>query len=329
MRKLIVITMMAIAGTVLLAGGLLTPAFAEKLVMRLGSAYEPAHVQVKAAEVFKKLLEAKSNGEMEVQLFVGGVLGSEEEISESLSLGGVELHAVGGIPMKLYSPKYFFFDSPYVLKDWEHYKRVWASHLGQECREVIAKKGNTIFLGDVYRGVRQFTSNKPVYGPEDVQGMKLRLPQLPVFVKIWKAIGALPVPVPLTELFTSLQMGVADASEGDISQIYAFHLNEVQKYLTFTNHKVQCGWLTANKKWFDGLTQKQQDLIKAAAKESCDWGTRQILDKEVEMVVDMQRKGMTVCIPNANAFREKAKATVEELFKTEWPVATWEEILAM
>ncbi|MGQ9473585.1 MAG: TRAP transporter substrate-binding protein [Candidatus Caldatribacteriaceae bacterium] len=118
-----------------------------------------------------------------------------------------------------------------------------------------------MYLGILYRGLRHFTTNKPVRVPENLKGVKLRLPQLPTWVKVWEAIGASTVPIALTELFIALQTGVADASEGDVTQILSFRLCEVQKYLMLTGHLVQTGGLTINKPFFDKLKKEYQDII--------------------------------------------------------------------
>ncbi|WP_369018736.1 TRAP transporter substrate-binding protein [Thermatribacter velox] len=301
----------------------------EKVTIRLASAFEPEHILCKTAEKFKELVESQSGGAIKVELFLGGVMGSEEEITESVSIGAVEAQVGGGLPIKTFAPDYYFFDSPYVMKDWEHFKRVFYGELGQKMREEIEKKGNTMYLGIVYRGLRHFTSNKPVRTPDDVKGIKLRLPQLPTWIAVWKEIGALPVPVPLTELFTALQTGVADASEGDVTQIYSFHLYEVQKYLSLTGHLVQTGGLTINKAFFDKLPDEYKNIIVEAGKEACDWGTQQILEGEEDIIKQLEEAGMTVIRDvDQEAFREKAKPAVEKLFETEWTVTTWEEILS-
>lgn len=304
-------------------------ATAADVTIQLASAFDPNHILSKSAEKFKTLVEERSGGAIAVELFLGGVMGSEEECTESVSIGAVQMQAGGGLPIKTYAPQYYFLDSPYVIKDWDHYQRVFFdSQLGEKARELIANNGNTLYLGVIYRGVRQFTSNKPIKTPEDLQGLKLRLPQLPSWIAVWKEVGALPVPVALNELFSALQTGVADASEGDVSQISSFRLNEVQKYLSLTGHLVQTGALTINKAFFEALTAEQQDLIAQAAKEAAEWGSNEILTGEKDLIEKLKEAGMEVVEADAEAFREKAKPAVEKLFETEWPVTTWEEVLS-
>lgn len=306
-----------------------TVAEAAEKTIRLATSFESKHILTQAAEKFQGLVKERSKGEIDVQLFVGGMMGSEEEITESVSIGAVQMQAGGGLPIKTYAPQYYFLDSPYVIKDWEHFKRVfYDSPVGKKAREIIEQKGNTKYLGIVYRGVRNFTSNKPIRTPADLKGLKLRLPQLPTWVAVWKEVGALPVPIALPELFSALQSGVADASEGDATQIQSFHLDEVQKYLSLTGHLVQTGALTINKRFFDSLSKKHQDIVLQAGKEASEWGTEKILTGEKDLIEGLRKKGMQVIVPDAEAFREKAKPAVERLFKTEWPVTTWKEVLA-
>ncbi|GAK55137.1 transporter [Candidatus Vecturithrix granuli] len=323
MKKFVVLLAIAAMSCFALA------ASAADVTIQLASAFEPTHILSQSAQKFKELVEEKSGGAITVELFLGGVMGSEEECTESVSIGAVQMQAGGGLPIKTYAPEYYFLDSPYVIRDWEHFQNVfYNSPIGKKAQELIATNGNTVYLGVVYRGARQFTSNKPIKTPADLQGIKLRLPQLPTWIAVWKAVGALPVPVALTELFSALQTGVADASEGDVSQIHSFHLDEVQKYLSMTNHLVQTGALTINKTFLESLTAEQQAIIKEAGKEAADWGSQKIIDGEAELIADLKAKGMEVVIPDADAFREKAKPAVEQLFKEQWPVATWEEVLS-
>ena len=297
-----------------------------KTVIRLASPFKTGHILIEAGEKFKELAEKQSGGKIEVQVQAG--VGSEEDVGVWCSEGKVEMQATGGEPLEVYAPQYFFFNTPYVMKDFDHLMRVWEGSLGDEARALVEKKGNMLYLGIVYRGLRQMTSNKPIYTPEDVSMLKLRLPGVPNWIAVWKEIGATPVPVPLTGLYDSLKTGKAEASEGDLPQISSFKLNEVQSHLTVTNHMVQAGQVLINKTFFDGLSRNDQGLILKTAKEAIDWANEKIKKGETKILVDLQRKGMQVVIPDADLFREKGEPAVEELFRTEWPVTTWKEVLA-
>ncbi|UCH08311.1 MAG: TRAP transporter substrate-binding protein, partial [Deltaproteobacteria bacterium] len=217
---------------------------------------------------------------------------------------------------------------PYVMKDFDHYMRVWNGKLGQQAQAEMAKNGNMKYLGTIYRGVRQTTTKKPLYMPADVSGLKLRLPVIPSWIAVWKAIGATAIPIPLTGLYDSLKTGKAEASEGDLPQISSFKLYEVQTHLIMTNHLVQTGGMLINEPFFDGLSKADQTLVVQAAKEACDWANTKMKTGESGYLLELQRKGMQVVIPDAESFRAKAEPAVDELFKTQWPVTTWKEVLA-
>ncbi|MBI5969102.1 MAG: TRAP transporter substrate-binding protein [Deltaproteobacteria bacterium] len=298
----------------------------EKKVIRLGSPQKTGHILVDASEKFKELVEKGSGGRIEVQVQPG--VTSEEEVNVWCSKGKVEIQAAGGRPLEVSAPQYFFFNAPYVMKDFDHFMRVWEGNLGKKAREQLEKNGNQVSLGIVYRGLRQTTSKKPLYTPVDVYGLKLRLPPVKTWIAVWKEIGADPISIPLPELYKSLKEGKAEASEGDLPQIASFKLDEVQTHLTITNHQVQAGWITINKTFFDGLSKADQQLILKSAKDASNWANDKIKKGESALLLELQRKGMQVVIPDAESFREKGKPAVEELFKKEWPVTTWAEVLA-
>ena len=298
----------------------------KKMTIRIGSPFKPGHILVDAAEKFKGLVENGSGGKIGVEVQAG--VKSEEEINDLCSKGAIEMQSNGHRALEIFGPQYFFLNAPYVFKDLSHVMRVWEGNIGKKAREQVEKTGNVKYLELVSRGLRQTTSKKPLYTPADVYGMKLRLPTVKTWIAVWKEMGAEPVPIPLPQLYSSLKEGQADASEGDLGQIGSFKLDQVQTHLTITNHLVQTGGIMINKPFFDGLSKEDQNLVLKAAKEAASWATEKMKRDELNILIDLQRKGMQVIIPDADAFREKAKPAVEGLFKTEWPVTTWAEILA-
>jgi len=300
----------------------------EKVVIRFASSFEPGHTTCQAGDVFKEIVESRSNSRIEVQTFWGGSMGSEEELCESVSTGGIEMQVGGGIPIKVYAPEYQFMNDPFVMKSWDHWKRVWDGGVGEDLKEQVLSKGNTQYLDVMYLGIRHFTSNKPIKTPADVENLKLRLPNLPTWVRVWKEVGALPVPIALNELFSALQMGVADASEGMLSQVYSFKLYEVQEYLSLTGHDIQTGAITINNDFFESLSAEDQKLIIEAGQEACAWATKQTIEGDEELLEKLREKGMKIVEADQGAFLEAAKPAVESLFNEVYPVTTWEEVLS-
>ncbi|MBS3905700.1 MAG: TRAP transporter substrate-binding protein [Syntrophaceae bacterium] len=296
----------------------------KKTTIRIASPFKGGIV-VEAAEKFKELVEKGSGGRIEVKIDAGTK--SEIDINKMNRNGEIEMQSNGTAFLEHYAPPYYFFTGPYVMKDFDHYMRVWNGKLGQQARAQL-EKNDLKYLGTIYRGLRQTTTKKPLYTPADAYNLKLRLPPIPSWMAVWKAIGADPVGVPLPELYNSLKTGKAEASEGDLPQIQSFKLDEVQTHLIITNHLVQTAGLLINKPFFDKLAKADQDLIVKAGKEAEEWANNKIKTGEGAILLDLQRKGMQVVIPDAGSFRAKAKDAVDELFKTQWTVTTWAEVLA-
>ncbi|HWT82980.1 MAG TPA: TRAP transporter substrate-binding protein, partial [Candidatus Methylomirabilis sp.] len=224
-RHVAILVLVALA---LVAFGPQAAPSADKTVIRIASPFKPGTILVDAAEKFKELVAQGSGGRIDVQIDAGTK--SEEAISKANRTGEIEMQSNGTMFLQDYAPPYYFFTGPYVMKDFEHYMRVWNGKLGQAARAQL-EKNDLKYLATIYRGLRQMTTRKPVYTPADVYGLKLRLPNIPTWMAVWKAMDADPISVPLPELYDSLKTGKAESSEGDLPQISGFKLDEVQTHL--------------------------------------------------------------------------------------------------
>jgi tripartite ATP-independent transporter DctP family solute receptor len=299
---------------------------ATKYVLKLATAFAPGHILVDASEKFKELVEASTKGAVEIQITTAA--GTEDAVNLQTSQGVWDLQATGGPPLQVFAPEYFFFNGPYVIRDYAHFQRVWNGPLGDQAKDLIEANGNMVALGTVYRGFRQMTSNTPIAGTADLVGLRLRLPNVPTWVSVWKALETVPTVVPLTELYAALRDGVVDASEGDLSQISSLRLFEVQSQLTLTNHLVGVGWMFINQASLERLPRQHQHRVRRAMERATAFATQKMLDSESALLVSLADSGMVVGVPDADAIRAKARPAVEALFATEWPVTTWDEVLA-
>jgi len=136
----------------------------KKTTIRLASPFKPGHTLVETGNKFKELVEKGSTGRLMVEVQAG--VGSEEEINDWCSQGKVEMQATGGRPLEVSAPQYFFFNAPYVMKDFDHFMRVWQGSLGKQARELVEKNGNQKYLGIVYRGCgRPLPRNRSIRRP--------------------------------------------------------------------------------------------------------------------------------------------------------------------
>jgi TRAP-type C4-dicarboxylate transport system substrate-binding protein len=302
-----------------------------KLTVRVATPFAAGHILADAAFRFEQELEAASNGKIEV-VVATSVL-NEQTINPAMTSCDpnqrvADLMLTGGQPIQDWAPQYFFFNGPYVIEDYDHFQAVWASHLGDEARALLRQNGNQKSLGTVYRGFRQFTSNDPITGPESFPGFRLRLPPVPDWVAVWTSLGVEQVIVPLGGIYTALQNGTADGSEGDLTQILSLRLYEVQTHLSLTSHLVGFGLATANWCFMDGLSNADEQLIEEQMEAATDWASARMVSLEAGLLSELQANGMTVVQPNAAAIRAAAEPAINDLFATKWTVTTWQEVLS-
>ena len=301
------------------------------ITVRVVTPFAAGHLLADTALQFKKELEQRaSHITVTVQT---GVLNEQTINPAAQSCNRAdrvgEIVLTGGQPIQDYAPEYFFFNGPYVIRDFDHLQKVWDGKLGDKLVKLLETNGKYVAFDPVYRGFRQFTSNRPINTPADFAGLKLRLPPTPDWIAVWQSLGVVPVQVPLTGIYAALQNGTAEASEGDLTQIQSLKLNEVQSHLTLTNHLVGFGIQMANACFYrKELSNSDQAKVRQALKKAAQWGTRTIQQREAAILSQLQAGGMTIVTPNAAAIRTAAEPSINTLFQNNWTVTTWKKVLA-
>lgn len=316
----------------LLAALSASPAHAAQkpIALRVVTPFASGHILADTAVKFKEELEQRApHITVSIQT---GVL-NEQSINPAFQACAPtervgEVLLTGGQPIQDYAPAYFFFNGPYVIRDFKHLQEVWESKIGDQLVKLLAQQGNMVAFDPVYRGFRQFTANKPINTPADFQGLKLRLPPVPDWIAVWQSLGVAPVQVPLPGIYDALKSGAASASEGDLTQIKSLKLNEVQSHLVMTNHLVGFGMQLANGCFFNKeLSKGDQSKVRLALKKAAQWGTRTIQEREATLLAELQAGGMTLVTPDAAAIRAAAEPAINTLFATKWTVTTWKTVL--
>jgi tripartite ATP-independent transporter DctP family solute receptor len=317
-----------------LLSGLMLGALASELALaqdkpvtiRIASAFEPSTDMMQAAKRFADLVKERSKGSIDVKLFPGGQMGGEKDIVEALKIGELEMGVLGTYPIVSLTPKYSFFDAPFVFRDKEHVYKAWSGKLGEEVREIFRKQHGIRAVGMMGRGYRHITSNTPINSVDDLKGMKIRMGQSKPFINAFSATGAVVVPIALPELFTSLKLGVVSASDGPFDQIASFKLNEAQKYIAVTGHLYATSLWLMNDKFYDSLSANQKQIVDAAAKEALTYGDELSAASEKALGDKLQQAGMQFTKPDVAPFMAKAKPAIDKLFAEEWSVTTADEI---
>jgi TRAP-type C4-dicarboxylate transport system substrate-binding protein len=323
-------TFSVLALLVLLFGSNLAYARPAPTTVRVVTPFASGHILADTALKFKAELEKRSKN---ITVVVQTSVLNEQTINPATQscdpaerVG--EVVFTGGQPIQDYAPEYFFFNGPYVIRDFAHLRAVWRSDIGDGMVEKLEENGNFIAFDPVYRGFRQFTSNRPISTPADFSGLKLRLPPVPDWIAVWSSLGVQPVQVPLTGIYDALKNGTAEASEGDLTQIQSLKLYEVQSHLSLTNHLVSFGMPIVNACFYRSeLSKSDQAHLRTAMRKAIEWGTARMQAQEATLLAQLQDSGMTVVTPDAAAIRTAAEPAINQLFATKWTVTTWQEVL--
>jgi len=286
---------------------------AEKLTLKLSSTSSKGGALYESGAKFKELVEERSKGAIEVQLFADGQLAKD--------LAAIDAHKTGAIEMSLPStamaqidPKFGVFDIPFLFKNHAAVQMFSEGDVWKKDLQPLFEENGLVGIGFVENGFRQITNNKrPINVPADLKGIKLRVPQSKLRVAAFQQFGANPITMDFSEVFTALQQGVVDGQENPYVQIEAGKFYEAQKYLSITNHTYTPGYLTASKVWWDGLTQDQRDLLEQAAIDAGTWSRQYGEEAGDTLLKKFKDAGMEVNTADSAAFQAEVAPVIEIL----------------
>jgi len=306
-----------------LAKALLTFTFA--IVLSAGTAFaqteikfghvgKPGSLLEMTAQEFAKRANAKLGNKAKVVVYGSSQLGGDSEMMKKLKLGTIDL-VLPSTVMSSYVPGFGLFEMPYLVKDREHMARIRDQIVYPELVPQADKIGYHV-IGVWENGFRQITNNKrPIVKPEDLQGIKLRVPKGVWRVKMFKAYGANPTPLGFSEVFVALQTGAMDGQENPLAQIVSGHFQEVQKYLSLTDHVYTPSYVVAGASW-SRLTPDVQKILSDTAKEMQPVALKMAADLDAKLLAEIKKNpNIKVNTADKEAFIKASKPIYEEFGK--------------
>ena len=270
------------------------------------------------ANRIKNDLEKNSKGEMAVRL-LGPEVGGERDLQEGTSRNEFQIFQSGDMAVSTYGVKYAVMSAPFLFPGYDAVDKVYKGKLGEKLNEALVKSGNLRILGLSRRGARLLTATKAITTPADVKGLKLRVPEIPQWVAIWKELGALPTPVAWPEVFTALQTGVVNGQENPVLQIYEGKLYEVQKFVMMTEHISSYFHWVANEKFLQGLSPANRKLVEDVVKSAADWGSSKQVEKAAELRAIMEKQyGVKFIEVDKPKFTQAARPAIERIANEQW-----------
>ena len=302
----------------------------EKYEFSMSMSYDVKSPMAIAAQKFSDDVKEASNGRLVINLFTNSALGSEADSYIAVAGDELEMTCAGVQGLDAYAPRYSFLSAPFLFKNTDHIKAVVNSELGDGMKEDFIKN-NLRMHGIGYRTPRVMSSNKPIYTPDDLNGLKMRVSEMSSWVSIWgpDTLGATAITMPLGELYGALQNGTAEASEGPYEQLATNKFYEVQKYVIDTNHVYEWVAIFISEKTYQSLPKDLQDILSTYAVTSFgDYCTELNQETSDAFLQELLDNGMERIEPDQDAFREKALASYDKWFADEWTVTNYEEVMS-
>jgi tripartite ATP-independent transporter DctP family solute receptor len=197
-----------------------------------------------------------------------------------------------------------FSDMPFIFRDSIHMQKLAEGPIGKEMEERILEETGIRIVTYFVRGPRHLTSNRPVRAPEDLDGLVIRVPNVPSYTVAWDALGANPTPMAMSEVFTSLQQGTIDAQENPLAMISSTNLYEVQDYVNLTAHVLSWGYIVIGEKQFQAMPPDLQELFMDAAKDMQHYEHRLFLENQTMLRDFLESKGMKFIEADKSSFRQ-------------------------
>ena len=310
--------------TLLLAGTAATAIIGMPLIAKGAAEFQlkyannspTAHpLNVRAVEAMERIKQ-ETNGRVEIQIFPNNQLGSDTDMLSQLRSGAIEFFTLSGLILSTLVPVASINGVGFI---WENYDKVWPAMdggLGAHVRAQIAKAGLYAFERQWDNGYRQMTSStRPIKGPDDLKGFKIRVPPSPLWTSMFKAFDAAPMSINFSEVYSALQTKVAEGQENPLSIIYFAKLFEVQKYLAETNHMWDGFWFLANGKMWNALPADVRDVIAKNLNASALVQREDIAKQNATFKADLTAKGMEFVAVDQKPFRAKLESAG---FYKEW-----------
>lgn len=299
----------------------------KKFNIDLATAYAAEGPAGIALTEFVENVAEKSGGTININLFTDGTLGNPSDNYSSVASGDLDMTMSGLEGLDLYAPEYTFLDSPFLIQSQDHLKAILESGIGDDLKARYEENG-FVTLGWHQRDVRELASNKQVTAPKDVNGLKLRLPGMTVYVDTWSALGVSSTTVAMNELYTALQTRVAEACEGGYEQMDTLKLYEVQDYIAETEHVYEFVGLFINKDLYDSMSDNQRQILNDCAAESLAKADKLAEETREEYKQHCLDGGMTLVEIDREAFRTELEAFYKKQFESKWTATTYDEVMS-
>ncbi len=310
MRQKAFTLLYGIFALMLTVGGSSLAASQEAIVLQIGYENHPGEPVDLAINHWKDLVEERGDGSLRIEVFPSSQLGSKSDLTDMMVAGDAVCTLLDGT---IYAdrgvPDCGILYGPYLFSEWDECWNLFKSEWWAEQKRRVSKTGVTVLADNWMYGDRHTLTTRPVNSIADLQGMKIRVPSNTIQLRSWMVLGAAPTPMPLGDVYTSLQQGVIDGVENPLPVLYNGRFHEVAKYLLLDGHiKNITNWCVGTS-FFESLTPEQQDLLVSTGLEAGLFNNKLFMETEAEVLEKLKAEGVTVVEPSAELKNELVQAS--------------------
>jgi len=284
-------------------------------VLKLAHGLDPSHPVHQAMVYMAQRCKEISKGDLTIEIYPSGQLGSEQQCVELLQIGSLAITKVSAAVMESFTEEFKVLGLPYIFRSREHSFKVLDGEIGKELlrsTEPYWIRGLCFYDA----GSRSFyTIDKPVYSPDDLKGLKIRVMKSITAMEMVKALGGSPTPISWGELYTALQSGVVDGAENNPPSFYTSHHYEVCKYYSLNEHTTVPDVLIVSMKVWNKLSGQEKEWLQQAAEESVPVERKLWAESEKESLEAVEEAGVTIIHPDKKPFADKVAPLLDSYKK--------------
>lgn len=298
-------------------------------VIRISCAAIDTDALSKSMYLFKDTLEKSAPGKFDVKVYPASTLFKQGTEVPAMQRGNLEMSTMTTFEVEQQVPEFAIFSTGYLFRDYAHMKAVFASPIGAEYAKKVEEVMDIKILQPFYLGTRQVNLRKArdVKGPDDLKGVKLRVPGGPGWLSLARGLGVSPTPMAMPEVYLALSTGTIDGQENPLSIMRANKLEEVTQQVVLTSHLVQPVFLSMAMSAWKKMSAEDQAKALAAAKVAADSNDQARLAEEQGIVDALQAKGLKIARPDLASFKRSVMAQYEVAgLKARWPTGMYERI---
>ena len=275
-----------------------------KRIVRISHAQSETHPEHLGLLAFKEYVEERLGDKYEVQIFPNELLGSAQKAIELTQTGAIDFVVAGTANLETFASVYEIFSMPYLFDSEDVYKSVMQdTDYMEKIYESTDEAGFRVVTW-YNAGTRNFYGKKPINTPDDLKGMKIRVQQSDIAIKMVETLGAAATPMSYNEVYQGLQTGVIDGAENDFVSYYTTGHYEVAKYFSMDGHMAPPAMLIMSKTVWDKMSENQQNAIQEAAKEAREWQRQAMQDYQEESRKAVEEKGCEVIDVDVKEFQD-------------------------